>query len=316
MEIFEHGQNGKIGQDMGRRDAVPTRAQPDARTDGGAGVSSLDISSLKSPQKSLFPPPKPRVPLGLFAERRQKHVFWLLKGGFELARINSESVRFLTLTTSDDSTRDIHASFEKFVKRVRREFKRFEYACVREWTVRGYPHLHVLFRGCFIPQKWISETWADLHSSCIVDIRKVSSIDSAVNYLMKYLVKDGNCIEGHVKCSDGVIRDLREARRLMRLAKRDGVALQWTCSQRFRAFWYSSGWIFKGARKAWRLIIKAWIRQSGFYADEQCRVAATEGEILPFQWVIDQWRKLLSGEYLVIGGRAFHVSDGELREFL
>jgi hypothetical protein len=58
----------------------------------------------------------------------------------------------------------------------------------------GYPHLHVVARAGFIPQKWLSERWDQLGIGCIVDIRKVYKHETAAFYISKYLGKAvGDC---------------------------------------------------------------------------------------------------------------------------
>ena len=320
MENLPSIQNGQLDHGLLIVDAGRARGRQDAGSLGGDGVSLLDISSFKSPQKKQWSG-KPKVPDGLYAGIRKKKVFRLLKSGFESANSNSETIRFLTLTTSNESKEDIYASFEKFVKRVRRKFGNFEYVAVREWTVKGKPHLHVLFRGNYMDQKWISDAWSDVHSSFIVDIRKVSSLKKAANYLMKYLVKDGNCIDGYVECSDGVIRELRDAKKEGFVSRRGCRSQGEKASLRyFRAFSCSSGWVFKGYAKAWKLILDWWKPHSGFYIDrkpdKRLKELFSSETILPFGVVIKKMLELICGNHVRIGERYFHVFSGKLMEFV
>lgn len=58
----------------------------------------------------------------------------------------------------------------------------------------GYPHLHVVARSPFIPQKWLSERWSQLGIGSIVDIRKIFKHETAARYIAKYLGKaTGDC---------------------------------------------------------------------------------------------------------------------------
>ena len=96
--------------------------------------------------------------------------------------------RFMTLTSSLESTRPIRVSFRLLVQRLRRTGK-FEYASVREFTVSGLQHLHIVYRGDWIPQSWLSEAWDKIHKAYIVDIRMVRQSGYAAKYLCKYLAK-------------------------------------------------------------------------------------------------------------------------------
>lgn len=77
------------------------------------------------------------------------------------------------------------------VKRAKRAFKMpsIEYLAVFEATKRGEPHLHILLRCGFLPQRWLSEQMRDIADSPIVDIRTVSSPKRAASYIAKYLGK-------------------------------------------------------------------------------------------------------------------------------
>lgn len=53
----------------------------------------------------------------------------------------------------------------------------------------GTPHLHVLQRGTYIPQRWLSAAWLSLTGSFKVYIEKVNHVEGAVDELTKYLCK-------------------------------------------------------------------------------------------------------------------------------
>jgi hypothetical protein len=63
------------------------------------------------------------------------------------------------------------------------------YFAVVERHKSGRPHLHILFRCDFIPQKWISEQMQRLAGSPICDIRKVHGTKQAAAYVAKYVGK-------------------------------------------------------------------------------------------------------------------------------
>ncbi len=77
------------------------------------------------------------------------------------------------------------------IKRARRKFTKspIEYLAVFEETKKGEPHLHILMRAPFIPQRWLSETMDELINAPIVDIRKVGAAKNAARYVAKYVGK-------------------------------------------------------------------------------------------------------------------------------
>jgi len=151
--------------------------------------------------------------------RKQKRAYHRALSGLEVAHAQNEHVRFITLTSSPESPEDIHRSFSKLVKRIRRQYGKFEYFAVKEQTMSGLIHIHLLYRGSYIPQDWLSETWAEIHCAKIVWIREVNlkrdSKKKIAGYLVKYLAKDP-----------------------------------------LGRFWASWNWVFRGFIKFWKTIIE------------------------------------------------------------
>jgi hypothetical protein len=172
--------------------------------EGGFGGSPpntlLDYSVHKSPFPSY--------------SKRQKRLFHRALSGCEVAQGLKEKVRFLHLTSASvDLNNKIHRDFEVFVKRVKREFGKFEYCAVREYTKSGLSHVHLLYRGSYMPQKWLSEAWSNVHGSPIVFVEMVRFNSKRVaGYLTKYLSKD-------------LMNNYR--------------------------FWCSQGWVFRGFVRMW-----------------------------------------------------------------
>ena len=69
-----------------------------------------------------------------------------------------------------------------------RRFGRIEYLGVVEPQKRGAAHIHVVYRGPFIPQQWLSRVAAECGFGKIADIRR--SNPQLMHYLAKYLSKD------------------------------------------------------------------------------------------------------------------------------
>ena len=107
---------------------------------------------------------------------------------------DGQPTTFLTLTvnpetnqTPEGRARDLVDAMRIMMKRARRKFTKspIEYMAVFEETKKGEPHLHMLLRAPFVPQKWISETMNELIRAPIVDIRQVKSARLVAQYVAK-----------------------------------------------------------------------------------------------------------------------------------
>lgn len=105
---------------------------------------------------------------------------------------------FLTLTINpgigesvEQRAQQLSDAMKLLVKRMRRKFVKepIEYFAVFEETKKGEPHLHMLLRAPFVPQRWISDVMNELIASPIVDIRKVGSKHGVAKYVAKYVAK-------------------------------------------------------------------------------------------------------------------------------
>jgi hypothetical protein len=85
--------------------------------------------------------------------------------------------------------RYLRTVFNKFREYLRRKYGvPPDYICVREFTRRGIPHLHVLFDR-YIEHAWISKTWDSIGGGRIVFIEQVT-VRHVARYLSKYLTKE------------------------------------------------------------------------------------------------------------------------------
>jgi len=102
------------------------------------------------------------------------------------------NLKFVTLTTSREAMKaglDIRASWRTLLQRLRRRSLCSGYVKVMEYTKAGLPHMHLVMRGPWLSQSWLSEQWAQIHLSPIVDVRRVQRRDGAASYLAKYMGK-------------------------------------------------------------------------------------------------------------------------------
>lgn len=106
--------------------------------------------------------------------------------------------RFITLTMAGrepgSEARNAAAlarCWRLIVKRFERTFKKhIEYLAVFEaHPSSGFPHLHILQRGAYMSQRWLSRTMASLADSPIVDIRAVKGKAQIARYVTKYIGK-------------------------------------------------------------------------------------------------------------------------------
>ncbi len=111
--------------------------------------------------------------------------------------MNANPDREITLTCPKDKWPDpqdaawhMKKAFVKLVQRIRRKYGPFEYGLVWELTKAGTPHLHILSRGSYIPQKWLKLQWQDLGIGFIIHISSVKNAGLHAAHLCKYLAKD------------------------------------------------------------------------------------------------------------------------------
>jgi hypothetical protein len=112
--------------------------------------------------------------------------------------MNGEPTTFLTLTVNPirgesptERARELVDAMRILFKRARRRWPKheLEYLAVFEETKKGEPHLHILLRAPYMPQKWISDTMNELIQAPIVDIRRVWRKHLVARYVAKYVAK-------------------------------------------------------------------------------------------------------------------------------
>lgn len=104
-------------------------------------------------------------------------------------------LRFLTLTSSNESPDTCQRSFRALYMRLQRRGLIKGYIKVPELSKNGKQHLHVLFRGSYIEQALISQWWQELHHAKVVDIRRVKYGNSrrrVAGYMAKYMSKENS----------------------------------------------------------------------------------------------------------------------------
>lgn len=116
---------------------------------------------------------------------KTKRAFQRLVSGFTRARFRGDRLRFLTLTTAvGGSVELMRRHFQTLRKRIEHHFHfKAEYWSIR--TNEGNGVLHLVFKGRYVPQWWLSQVWLAIHGAGIVDIRVLKdSPRRLANYLV------------------------------------------------------------------------------------------------------------------------------------
>lgn len=106
--------------------------------------------------------------------------------------------RFITLTVNpawfdspDERASKLAAAWRGVVAAFKHRWpgRPVEYMCIFEATKMGEPHLHIIWRGAFMPQKWLSAQMRKRMGAPIVDVRRVRGQHQVANYVTKYISK-------------------------------------------------------------------------------------------------------------------------------
>ena len=113
---------------------------------------------------------------------------------------HSDPNRFITLTcaprrgdTPQTALDRMKKGWPGLIRSIRNKCGTFEYVAIWELTEAGWPHLHILQRGDFVPQKWLSGVCRHYGWGRVADIRRITNGPHAAHYVTKYLTKS---IEG------------------------------------------------------------------------------------------------------------------------
>lgn len=129
---------------------------------------------------------------------------------------------FITLTVNPAEYSDRHERARELKRAwtvVRRAlartygFKKMPFLAVFEATKKGEPHLHIVARVKWIPQKWLSDYMNRLIGAPVVSIERIHNKKKMVNYVAKYIGKDPQRFEGtkrYWKSQNFVIDDQRQ----------------------------------------------------------------------------------------------------------
>ena len=216
---------------------------------GSAGTREAGVAGGSPPEPSLdFNGQNCTLAHRRSWDRKRRRAYHRILSG--IRRHKGERLRFLTLTSSPEARRPITKDFRVLKERIRRltplrlvrlgyltlkdcryyygskplnEPLRFDYFWVE--TSEGNGVLHILYFGDYIPQKWLSDAWRDIHQSPIVDIRATKSVVKGFNKDMKRLAV--YCVVQYCAEQDKFIR-----------------------------YGWGWGWVFRGFVRVWELLLK------------------------------------------------------------
>jgi len=110
--------------------------------------------------------------------------------------VEAKPNKFVTLTVNNSLYVTPREAYDKtrrhvttLTRTIRHELGEWEYLRVLEVTKKGWPHYHMIARGPFVDQQWLSAKWQLLTGAKIVDIRRIKKQVDAARYIMKYLYK-------------------------------------------------------------------------------------------------------------------------------
>lgn len=147
------------------------------------------------------------------------------------------AVRLLTLTTAKESD---NAAFQEHFRMLRMRLLRrgllTDYIRCPEYTESHLRHEHIIFRGSYIDQLFISHLWNEIHGAPVVYLQRVRGKRGIASYLAKYMAK---ALQGRYSYSWGWVWK--------------GFCKSWKL---LKAFSQEYAWSFHQLLTTWRWCIK------------------------------------------------------------
>ncbi len=156
------------------------RHAPTVRSCGGYSIVGIDGEDA-----SVFPLRCRRWRCGNCGPRLVRRARKRIQAGLGVG-----TVRFMTLTSAggenpEQSLDKLTARWKRISNRIGRGYGPFEYAAAVELQDRGSPHIHVAFRGSYIPFPWLARAAREVGFGRAVDVRRHRS--GLAGYLTKSL---------------------------------------------------------------------------------------------------------------------------------
>ena len=125
---------------------------------------------------------------------KQRRQYQHLISGIKRQRAKKLQVRVITLTSSNESSWEhLNSNWQVLRKRIERRYGvKVEYWKLK--TNEGNGVLHIVYTGCYIPQRWLSNAWNTIHGARIVYIQALFRKQSPKR-LASYIA--GHYLAGH-----------------------------------------------------------------------------------------------------------------------
>ncbi len=154
---------------------APSPVSASSQTTNKGGGGSVSPSSLDTKHTSARK-----------ARQRSKRMYQRVMSGLQ----KRGEVRLLTLTSASVAC---NQAFQRHFRQLRMRLLRrgllVDYIRCPEFTKSGLRHEHILFRGSYIDQLYLSHLWAEIHGAPVVDIRRVSGRRRLAGYMANYMAK-------------------------------------------------------------------------------------------------------------------------------
>lgn len=116
---------------------------------------------------------------------------------------NPRALLTLTVSSKHYETPELAAlALKRGLRNLRLDLKRhpklknFEYLAVFEEHQSGYPHMHLLITGKYIPWQYLRQVWERITGSIHIHIKKIPNARQAAAYCAKYISKSLKAYEG------------------------------------------------------------------------------------------------------------------------
>lgn len=165
------------------------RAEQDPRTAQPCGHGCITGTSPDGSQRVIMPIRCGRWSCPTCARRKVR--MWQSRA------VRGSAERLLTLTirprpgvSKVDLLELAKSKLPRLIAAIRRAYPRIEYMAAWQLTAAGVAHAHLMTRGSYIPQRWLSARWRHLTDSPVVDIRKIHNARQAARYVTRYMLRD------------------------------------------------------------------------------------------------------------------------------
>lgn len=135
--------------------------------------------------------------------RKEKRIYHRMATGLQIAQNKNQDMRFLTLTTSKTRVynkkgkiRTLIMSWQILRQRISRAtmkkdgfigFNLNKYYNLQTHEGNGVSHI-VFWGGRYIPQKWLSRNWQEIHGAFQVNIQYIQKKRGKINGIVGYLI--------------------------------------------------------------------------------------------------------------------------------